>query len=169
MGPLTELLAVDSRQTLEFFVVGLKDVSASTVDEQELLYNASVLAHYAQVSTASGVDMPASATLGVVFDQFVLGSMVPDDGTMMETAGAQCLLLAGFFEDQMRRRYNIRWYAELGAAFFRRAALQATSRRHALFLEGLAREFEPWRRRHARLSRELRDQAYLLTRRRLDG
>ena len=40
----------------------------------------------------------------------------------METAGAQCLLLTGFFEDQMRGRHNIRWYAELGAGFFVRAA-----------------------------------------------
>lgn len=164
MGPLTELLAVNSRQALEFFVVGLKDVCASTVDEQELLYNASVLAHYAQVSTTSSVELPAPATLGIVFDQFVLPSMVADDGTMMEIAGAQCLLLAGFFEDQMRERHNIRWYAELGAAFFRRAALRAASARQAHLLEGLAREFEPWRRRHARLSRELRDQPYLLTR-----
>ena len=44
------------------------------------------------------------------------------DKLMMETAGAQCLLLAGFFEDQMRPRHNVRWYAQLGASFFSRAA-----------------------------------------------
>ncbi len=38
--------------------------------------------------------------------------------SMMETAGAQCLLLAGFFEDQMRRRHNIRWYCRAGRKFF---------------------------------------------------
>ncbi len=82
---------------------------------------------------------------------------------MMETAGAQCLLLAGFFEDQMRRRHNIRWYAELGASFFSRAALQERSRHKARLLDAIARRFEPWRQRHAQLSRELRDQPYLLT------
>ena len=51
MGPLRELLATDHRQALEFFFQRLKDVSGPTVDHQELLYNASVLAHYAQVST----------------------------------------------------------------------------------------------------------------------
>ena len=82
---------------------------------------------------------------------------------MMETAGAQCLLLAGFFEDQMRRRHNIRWYAELGASFFSRAALQERSLHKARLLDAIARRFEPWRQRHAQLSRELRDQPYLLT------
>ena len=51
MGPLRELLAIDHRQTLEFFVLRLQDISEPTVDRQELLYNASLLAHYAQVST----------------------------------------------------------------------------------------------------------------------
>ena len=53
MGPLRELLAVDERRTLEFFVTGLQDVCDGGVDRQELLYNASVLAHYALVSTQS--------------------------------------------------------------------------------------------------------------------
>ena len=51
MEPLQELFAVDQRRALEFFVTGLQDVSDPGVDRQELLYNASVLAHYAQVST----------------------------------------------------------------------------------------------------------------------
>ena len=129
MNPLQELLAVDERRALEFFVLGLQDVSEANVDRQELLYNASLLAHYAQVSTQFGVEMPAPAALGDVFDQFVLDSSLYADGQMMETAGAQCLLLAGFFEDQVRRRHNIRWYTELGAGFFSRAASQADSRR----------------------------------------
>ena len=49
MDPLAELLTTDSRQTLEFFVANLRDVSEPTVDRQELLYNASMLAHFAQV------------------------------------------------------------------------------------------------------------------------
>ena len=160
MEPLRELLAVDQRGALDFFVQGLKDVSEATVDTQELLYNASVLAHYAQVSTQSGVDMPAPATLAAVFDHFVLDASVRQDGTMMETAGAQCLLLTGFFEDQLRARHNIRWYAELGAGYFTRASAQAVAPRKAQLLMMLAQNFEPWRRRHARLSRELRERPY---------
>jgi hypothetical protein len=81
----------------------------------------------------------------------------------METAGAQCLLLAGFFEDQMRRRHNIHWYAELGAGFFRRAAAAEQSASKAKLLDTIGRHFEPWRRRHARLSHELRDSPYLIS------
>jgi hypothetical protein len=163
MESLGELLAVDERRALEFFVTGLQDVSESKVDRQELLYNASVLAHYAQVSVHTDVDMPAPEDLSAIFDQFVVNQVFPEDSTLMETAGAQCLLLTGFFEDQMRGRHNIRWYAELGAGFFTRAATRQESRHKARLLTMLARHFELWRQRHARLSRELRDQPYLLT------
>jgi hypothetical protein len=163
MGPLRELLSVNDRQALAFFFVGLKDVSDPTVDRQELLYNASVLAHFTQVSTQAALEVPAPATLSAVFDQFVLDSTLLHDRQMMEMAGAQCLLLTGFFEDQMRGRHNIRWYAGLGASFFSRAAVQEPSLAKARLLDTLARHFEPWRRRQARLSRELRDQPYLMT------
>jgi hypothetical protein len=163
MTPLEELLATDHRQTLEFFFLGLRDVSESTVDRQELLYNASLLAHYAQVSTQTAGEWPAPVNLSDVFDQFVCDSTLLHDSLMMETAGAQCLLLAGFFEDQMRRRHNIRWYAELGAGFFSRAAAHESSPPKARLLDTLGRRFEPWRRRHAQLSRALRDRPYLLT------
>jgi hypothetical protein len=162
MEPLRALLATDERRALEFFVLGLRDVSGGGINREELLYNASVLAHYSLVSTQAAVEMPAPADLGEVFDNFVLNTSALPDRAMMETAAAQCLLLAGFFEDQMRGRHNIRWYAELGAGFFTRAASLEPSRSKARLLEILARDFEPWRQRHARLSRELRDQAYLL-------
>lgn len=163
MGPLQELLAVDQRQALEFFMLRLQDISEPTVDRQELLYNASVLAHYAQVSTQADVDLGTPATLGAVFDHFVRDTTLMHDGLMMETAGAQCLLLAGFFEDQMRRRHNIRWYAALGAGFFNRAAGEQPSPAKARLLITIAGRFETWRRRHAQLSRDLRDEPYLLS------
>ena len=162
MDSLGELLASDHRHTLEFFFVSLKDVSEATVDHEELLYNASVLAHYAQVSTQAAYDMPAPSTLAAVFDQFILDDTTHQDSAMLETAATQCLLLAGFFESQMRRRHNIRWYAELGAGFFNRAALQEPSAPKARLLDTIARRFEPWRQRYARLSRELRDEPYIL-------
>jgi hypothetical protein len=162
MSPLGELIATDQRRTLEFFFLGLRDLCEATVDHRELLYNASVLAHYAQVSTCAAADLPTPADLGAVFDAFVLDTTVLHDSVLMEAAGAQCLLLAGFFEDQMRRRYNVRWYAELGATFFSRAALHEPATQKARLLATLARRFESWRQRHARLSRALRDQAYVL-------
>ena len=162
MGPLRELLATDHRQALEFFFQRLKDVSGPDVDQQELLYNASVLAHYAQVSTQAEFELAAPTHLSVVFDHFVLDTTLADDPQMMETAGAQCLVFAGFFEDQMRRRHNIRWYATLGATFLSRAAIREPSPHKAELLARLASRFEAWRQRHARLGRDLRDQPFLL-------
>jgi hypothetical protein len=161
MGPLRELLATDDRQALEFFFQRLKDVSEPDVDTRELLYNASVLAHYAQVSTQAGSELSAPATLGTVFDHFVIDTTLVRDSQMMETAGAQCLVLAGFFEDQMRRRHNIRWYAQLGAGFLKQAAVLEPSPHKAQLLDTVASRFEVWRQRHARLGRELRDQPFL--------
>ena len=163
MGPLRELLATDHRQALEFFFQRLKDVSGPRVDREELLYNASVLAHYAQVSTQAELELSAPANLSVIFDRFVVDPTLAHDGPMLETAGAQCLVLTGFFEDQMRRRHNIRWYAELGAGFFSQAATRDASPHKAQLLDAIARHFEAWRQRHARLSRDLRDQPFLLT------
>jgi hypothetical protein len=162
---LEELLGVNHRGALEFFFVGLRDAAEGTVDREELLYNASVLAHYAQVSTATDTDFPAPANLSFVFDHFVCGAAIAADGAVMEVAGAQCLLLAGFFENQLRGRFNIHWYATLGAGFFRRAAAQEPQAKKAQLLDGLGRHFEPWRQTHARLGRELRDRPYLLPRR----
>src|SRR6202035_2533712 len=96
MDHLGELLSSDHRQTLEFFVVGLKDVSDATVDTRELLYNASVLAHYAQLSTDADVVTSSPADLSAVFDHFVSDTCSFNDPVMMETAGAQFLLLSGF-------------------------------------------------------------------------
>ena len=145
MEHLRTLLAPDHRQVLEFFAVGLLDVCEPTVDRQELLYNASVLAHYAQVSTHSDSELPAPVNLGDVFDHFVADQTLLQDSMMMETAGAQCLLFAGFFEDQMRQLHNVRWYAELGATFFGRAAQHEGSSSKALLLATLAKRFEQWR------------------------
>ena len=162
MGPLAELLATNERQALEFFLVGLKDVSDADVDQRELLYNASVLAHYAQVSTHAHADMPTPATLAAVFDQFVVDDTLREDSALLETAATQCLLLSGFFESQMRHRHNIRWYTDLGSGFFRRAANLARERRRAELLDTIGRHFEPWRVRYARLSQELQVQRYVI-------
>jgi len=158
----SEIVGADHRDTLAFFAEGLQEVCESAVSRQELIYNASVLAHYAQVSTTSSMDVPSPASLEFVFDQFVFDASMQRDSSMMEIAGAQCLLLAGFFEDQMRRRHNIQWYSDLGTSFFCRAARCSRSSNKAKLLNTIARSFEPWRQRHARLSRELRDRQFML-------
>ena len=168
MEVFSHLLASNERQTFEFFVVGLKDVLETDVDERELLYTASVLAHHAQVSTQAARDVPAPTSLVTLFDQFVLDQSVHHDGTLLETAGAQCLLLAGFFERQMKARHSIRYYSQLGSTFFRRAGALTSGRTRGALLDSVGQHFEPWRARCARLSRDLDTQRLLIGRQSLD-
>ena len=66
-------LAVSQGHALRFFFEHLRDLSDDAhASEGELLYNASVLAHFATTSAAS-TDFPGSpATLDTVFNLFVL-------------------------------------------------------------------------------------------------
>jgi len=163
MGSLDRLLASDPRDTLQFFFSWLRDVTAGEeVDEQAVLYNASVLAHFASTSTQSASGLPTPTTLIDVFDRFVLDTSLRDDPEMLEMAAGQCLLLTGFFADQQRRRHNLVWYCELGAGFYAAAAAQSRAASHQRMMMHMAGRFEYWRSSHLRLSRELREQRYRL-------
>ncbi|MEO8480812.1 MAG: hypothetical protein ABI634_01295 [Acidobacteriota bacterium] len=152
-------LPVTTGQTLRFFFETLKDVSEdSRPPTDELLYNASVLAHFATTSTASQADFPACPTgLSTIFDLFVLDHSQHHDPDIMEAAAAQCLLFTGFFHDQMKRRHNVEWYATLGAAFFAQAAHRRRDRVRAHMMDTMAARFDFWRRQQRRLAHELRD------------
>jgi hypothetical protein len=160
----SDWLAVTSGQTLRFFFERLKDVSGEVdASSNELLYNASVLAHFASTSTASADVFPATpASLSTVFDLFVLDRSHHADPELAEAAAAQCLLLTGFFQDQLRRRHNVEWYSSLGAGFYEAAAQYATERSRARMMMTMARKFELWRARQHRLATELRDEPRLL-------
>jgi hypothetical protein len=162
----SDWLAVTTGQTLRFFFDTLKDVSEDAQPPtNELLYNASVLAHFATTSTASPTDFPPCPTnLGTICDLFVLDHSRHNDPEIMEAAAAQCLLLTGFFHDQMARRYNVEWYASLGVSFFAQAASHREDRVRARMMDTMAARFDFWRRQQRRLARELRDLPRLIGR-----
>ena len=166
-----DLLAVTNGQALRFFFERLKDVSDDdAAPSGELLYNASLLAHFATTSTASASHFPnCPTTLDSVFNVFVLDQSQHNDAEVMEAAASQCLILTGFFGRQLKHRHNLEWYASLGAGFFEQAAQLGTDRNRALMMSGMAVHFEFWRRQQARLARELREQPMLLTRARGNG
>ncbi|HEX5070942.1 MAG TPA: hypothetical protein VFV78_12070 [Vicinamibacterales bacterium] len=163
-------LPVTEGQALRFFFEHLRDiVDGRAAPESELLYNASVLAHFATTSTAA-VDFPsAPVSLGTVFDLFVLDRSETVDPDILEAAASQCLLLTGFFAAQLRHRYNLAWYAKLGSSFFERAAVLGAasdskpgaragdSRARSIMMHNMAARFSYWRRQQARLAKELHD------------
>jgi hypothetical protein len=157
-------LGVTNDQALKFFFEHLRDVT----DDQEpprdeLLYNASVLAHFATTSTASSDAFPASpAALDTIFELFVLDRSQHTDAGIMEAAASQCLLLTGFFQDQQRRRHHVDWYASLGTAFYLRAAAHSRDRSRSRMMETMAHRFGFWRSQQHRLAHELHDQARMI-------
>jgi hypothetical protein len=157
-------LGVTSRQAFQFFFEHLRDVTdRSDTPPNELLYNASVLAHFATTSTGSKDSFPASpASLATVFDLFVMDRSQHFDPEIMEAAAAQCLLLTGFFHDQQKHRHQIGWYADLGAAFYTRAASAGRDPARSRLMDTMARRFEFWRVHQHRLARELQDEARLI-------
>jgi hypothetical protein len=155
----SDWLAVTSQQALRFFFERLRDVSDGTpAPDRELLYNASVLAHFATTSTASLTAFPASpVSLTRVFDLYVLDRSAHDDPEIMEAAASQILVLTGFFHDQLSQRHRTRWYAALGAGFYDSAAHLGTNPARAAMMAVMAARFEFWRRQHRRLAVELRE------------
>jgi hypothetical protein len=156
-------LAVTDRQALGFFFERLKKVSDPDHPPQDqLLYNASVLAHFAGTSVTSATFPSSPASLRAVFDVFLLDRSQHVDPGIMEAAAAQCLLLTGFFGDQQRHRYNVKWYARLGAGFFASAGQRHRHQGRALMMWGMAERFEYWRHAQARLAAGLRQEPRLL-------
>jgi len=157
-------LAVTNAQALRFFFERLKDVSDDEgAPTNELLYNASVLAHFATTSTSSSATFPPCPTsLTMVFDVFVLDRSHHVDPDIMEGAAAQCLLLTGFFQDQLKARHNVDWYASLGAGFYNQAAQLGGDPERTRMMEAMALRFGFWRRQQQRLANDLRDQPRLL-------
>jgi len=158
-------LAVTQGQALQFFFEHLRDVSEpDEAPESEVLYNASVLAHFASTSTAS-LEFPGTpSALSAVFDLFVMDRSQHADPGIMEAAGSQCLLLTGFFGPQLDDRYNVEWYASLGAGFYGRAASHGTDGARVAMMRTMAGRFPFWRKKHARLARELREMPKVLQR-----
>jgi hypothetical protein len=154
-----ELLSVTTAQTLQFFYEHLKDVAEhDDAPPNELLYNASVLAHFATTSVHSASVFPASpSNLSAVFDLYVLDRNQVHDPDLLEAAASQCLLMTGFFQEQQRRRYNVEWYAALGAGFFFEAARAGNDASRSRMMRTMALRFDYWRRQQCRLAHELRD------------
>jgi hypothetical protein len=159
-----ELLGVSHADAFEFFLEHLRDVTEENEPPiAELLYNASVLAHFASTSTSSAETFPGCPTnLRAVFDTFLLDRSRSWDADVMESAAAQCLLLTGFFQDQQQRRHNVQWYAAIGSAFYERAAQVLQDRARARMMHTMARRFGFWRHQQHRLAHELRDAPSLL-------
>ena len=158
-----ELVAIDSEQAFRFFLTNLRESAATERSrEDELLYVASVLAHYSQTSRSDAMSMPPMADLTEVFDNFILPAACPMDSEILEFGGSQILLFAGFFRDQMERRHSVKWYDQLGQSLYEKAGRHAKDLRKRELFDGLSETFPVWTMACRNLSRTLRDNRFLL-------
>ncbi|MCR4279698.1 MAG: hypothetical protein NUV78_03110 [Candidatus Zambryskibacteria bacterium] len=156
------LLAVNSDAALNFFHTNLKGLVGLDARKDETLYVASVLANYAQTSRFERTSLPVMANLSEVFDNFVVNkSFMADPGTL-EIAGAQTLLLSGFFRQQMRRRHNVNWYDRLGSGFFEQVSERSKEDSRQEFFSQLALRFPFWTLTCSELENHLRERRLLL-------
>ena len=158
-----ELIAVDSGAALNFFVNNLRETAgAENLRDDETLYVASILAHYAQTSRADAVSIPSMANLSEVFDSFILHTDGLSDSELLEMGGSQILLFAGFFRDQMSRRHNVRWYDQVGQSMYERASHYTTNIKKRELLDRMSGSFPFWTLRCRNMSRACRDNRLLL-------
>src|SRR5437868_4347522 len=124
MDNLRELQGCTSTDTLNFFFQYLQDDVGGILPQDQIIYAASVLAHYAQTSCGADYEVPAPRTLIEIFDRYILEGVYhrSKDHETLEFAGAEILFLNGFFRKQMSRRHNIAYFDGLGRMFYARAS-----------------------------------------------
>lgn len=165
MSDFQELFGVNSERAFKFFHSALryKVGESQNVRNQEIAYVASVLAHYSQTSRYDKSSIPTPADLSDVFDNFVWRESVLQDSELLELAGSQSLLLAGFFRDQMQRRHNVKWYDHLGSSFYESASRYSRDSKRQKLFNRLSTDFPYWTSVCRDLSREMRDNRYLIS------
>lgn len=163
MSTFTELYGVNQRAALQFFFSGLNDLipEREKPAQKETLYVASILAHYAQTSRYESESMPVLAGLGEVFDCFVL-IPAPSDSEILETAGAQSLLFAGFFGNQMRQRHDLDYYDFVGSSFYERARHHTNDTNKKVLFWLMASHFSRWTGYCRVLNRTFQENQFLL-------
>ena len=158
MTPLEDLLGVDHSRTFSFFLNGLKETVRKEPCNQ-MLYVASVLAHYAQTSHYEHEHV-VFKDLGEMVEQAVFVEL--SDPEILQIYGSHIILFAGFFRDQVSRRYNVNWYDQLGQRFYYRVGRYSSSAKERDFFGDFAEVLPQWTHRCCRLSRHLREKRLLL-------
>ena len=160
-------LGVDHDEALDFFYEPFREMGFTENGLAEHgLYVASVLANHAQVSTVAGSGYPTPMNLTQIFETFVVlrsGSQLEFFGSadpeILEIAGAQVLLLNGFFRDQMRRRHDPTYFDQLGQGFFRKVSELSSLEKRARFFQELSDKFSYWTFASCRVRRQMADDA----------
>ena len=163
---LRELLAVDSIRTLQFFLDVLQEEKLpSGIEEPDLMYVASVLSHYSITSSGDRKHTPLMSSLSEIMDEFLIPvaySGVSVSSEVLEVAGAQTLMLNGFFRSQMRQRHNLSFFDRIGKTFFFSAGFFSHDSKKKEVLPRVAKNFTEWALVLNRVNQKALDRRYLI-------
>lgn len=139
-------LGVTSHDTLDFFFSSLKEeVYGRDVRADDLLYVASVLAHFAQTSCSNSSDPASDQSLTGVFDRFVMERRtIPNNSELLEFGASQSLFIVGFFREQVRRRHSVSLFDEIGRGLYVEASSLSRERRRREMLYRMSVSFKMW-------------------------
>lgn len=159
-----KVLTVDDEVALKVFYERLSmEVGFRSEElEAELKFVASILADKCLTSVdGGGVEggAPLHGDLTGVFDNYIFSSDGIHDPKLMEDAGAQTLLYAGFFRTQQENRHKLSWFNQIGRSFFERAACLTEDENRKAFLLNFSKRFEYWSGICHKLSKTFRDLA----------
>jgi len=165
---LRELLQFNSSNTLQFFYTELRDTnSARELSQLEALHVASMLSHYAHVSTfAPAADMPPPAGVDEVAKRFtVLDALAAGqlkDQETVRSAAVQCLFSLAFYRKWLEGRRQTEWLEDHGRAYYRHTSNLSTSDNDRKTFWLMSRNFVSWVRACQELQTDLRDRPFLL-------
>lgn len=158
-----ELVGVDSQKAFHFFLSNLREATVTEkLKDAEMLYVASILAHYSLTPRFDATSMPCMSDLSEVFEHFVLETGANADSEILEFGGSMVLLFAGFFRDQMQARHNVKWYDQIGQSLYERAGLHSSNLKKRELFDGLSESFPAWTLVCRNVSRALRENRLLL-------
>jgi hypothetical protein len=161
------LLPVSMERTYNFFAENLRDEVTENVGmgangDEELVYVASILAHFAQTPRSSnntGLDL---VNVPIPADLSEIKHLDSKDPGLLEVNGSKILILAGFFRNQMKAVHEVEPYDKIGQSIYGLASRHAPTRRKRDLFQGLSITFPFWTKACSNVSRTLYDNQYLL-------
>jgi hypothetical protein len=156
-----ELYGVDFNTAVNFFFTGLKVVTGKETSD-EMIYVASILAHYSLTPRYDDniLSIPPMADLSEVSDKSFL--LETKDPKTLETVGSQLLFLDGFFRDWMSRSHNVKMYDDVGQSIYDRASFFTRESKKRELFGRMSESFPSWAISCCDLSRDCRNNQYLL-------
>jgi hypothetical protein len=165
---LKELLQFTSESTLQFFYTELRDTTAARdLSQLEALHVASMLSHYAHVSSAAPTtEMPPPAGIDDVSRRLVVldGLSVEElrDQMTVRIAAAQCLFALAFYAAWLENRRHMAWLEDHGRTYYRHTSNLSKTDNDKRTFALMSMNFAAWVRACREMQEGLRDRPLLL-------